>query len=137
VRTPPEWPCDLDPAEFNVATASWRGDQRRWVACRHGVGSFDMVDACGCDVCATRAATMRAPRHPAVTRRPPAPPAEPRTVDVAPVREHVEQLLAAGMSRKSIAVAAGIDRTTVNRLLRADVTRVHVDTAETLLAVVA
>lgn len=57
------------------------------------------------------------------------------TTDVGPVRERVQALLAAGLTRQQLAERTGLDRTTINRLLRRDVRRVHTDTAAALLAV--
>jgi hypothetical protein len=51
------------------------------------------------------------------------------------VRQRLCALLDAGMTHTDIAVAAGIDRTTLYRVLRADVGGVHVDTAAALAAI--
>ena len=56
-------------------------------------------------------------------------------VEVAAVRAHVVELLAGGMTRSALALAAGVDATTVTRLLRPDVRQVRTATAEAVLAV--
>jgi Helix-turn-helix domain of resolvase len=65
----------------------------------------------------------------------PVPRRAPRRLDVGPVRERLRALLEAGMTSTDIAVAAGIGRTTLYRILRPDVRGVHVDTATALDAV--
>jgi Helix-turn-helix domain of resolvase len=59
----------------------------------------------------------------------------PRRLDVGPVRERLRALLEAGMTYTDIAVAAGIARTTLYRILRPDVRGVHIDTATALGAI--
>ena len=62
----------------------------------------------------------------------PIPGRAPRRLDIGPVRERLRALLEAGMTYTDIAVAAGIDRTTLYRILRPDVRGVHIDTATAL-----
>jgi len=52
-----------------------------------------------------------------------------------PARQHVERLLAGGMSRAAIARPAGVGRTAVLRLLDADMTETSSATAAAVLAV--
>ena len=78
---------------------------------------------CGGDICLADTLRQRARLH------------RHRGVGVDRVRRHVEHLLAAGMTRTDIAVAANLDRTTVGRLLRPDVHNVERGTARRLLAV--
>lgn len=58
-----------------------------------------------------------------------------RLVDVTPVKTHLEQLLALGMSKRSIATAAGVSPTTVLRVLRLDYGTIQRSVATRLLAV--
>jgi hypothetical protein len=51
------------------------------------------------------------------------------------VREHVERLIGAGMSRAAIARAAGISATAVKHVLDPDVVETSSRTAQRLLAV--
>ena len=53
----------------------------------------------------------------------------------SPVREHLLELLAAGMSHDEIATAAGIDRSTVCRLRKPYAAKVSCETAAAVLAV--
>jgi hypothetical protein len=59
----------------------------------------------------------------------------PKRVDVAPARGHIVELVAQGWSLTRIATAAGVDKTTLVRAMRPDVKRLHVRTAEAVLAV--
>ena len=87
--------------------------------------------ACGCPVCWERAELLDRPAGPP----PPPEPEPPKRVDAKPVRDHVLELLAAGMSRDEIATAAGIDRSTVVRALKPYAAKVSCETAAALLAV--
>ena len=133
-----EWragPCDLDPEVFNVAAAFVHPVTDRWMAPHHGVGQRSTLKACGCAVCMDAyEGWVAAEREAGPVRRPPPEPAPPRTVEIGPVRLLVVGLLDQ-MSRHELAAAAGIDATTISRLLRADVRRVSVTTAEALAAV--
>ena len=127
-------PCDLDPLTFIVAAAFWHPVSLRWMAPMHGkaVANVAVMDACGCLACVGGARLVRSWRQ-----GPPAPPLPepepPKRVDVGPVRERVLELLASGWSRDEIATAAGVDRSTVCRLLRPYAARVSVDTAAAVL----
>ena len=103
----------------------------------HGAGGDEKaLRRCGCGPCRA-AADSWAELLKMAGRAPPPPPEPepPKVVDVGPVADHVRRLLAGGMSRSEIAVAARFDRTTVGRVLRPDVRRVAAVTAEALLAV--
>ena len=103
---------DLDPAIWNLATA--RKLRRSWTCKQHGYGQPAELQGCACPT-----------RTHALERARPATSAA-RGVGSSRVVAHVEELLAAGMTRTDIAVAAGLDRTTVGRLLRPDVPQLPV-----------
>lgn len=128
-------PCDLDGSVYNLRSAWWGPPNEYfpsgWRATKHGCGLTETMRRCGCPICFERAEVLER-RH---VPPPPPPEPEPKRLEVAPVAEHVRRLLAGGMSRTQLAVAAGIDRTTITRLLREDVCRVSVDTAERLLGI--
>ena len=60
----------------------------------------------------------------------PAPRRAPRRLDVGPVHERLRPVLEAGMTYTDIAVAAGIPRTTLYRILRPDVCTVSTSTQQ-------
>jgi hypothetical protein len=135
-RPLPPGPCPLDASVYNLASAWWGVPNEHfltgWRAFFHGAGTPTALEACGCPLCHERL-ELTGPRPAPL---PPEPsPEPPRSVDVEPVRAHVRELLAAGVTRETIAVAAGIDSTTIGRLLRADVRGVLATTAAALLAV--
>ncbi len=129
-------PCDLDSAEYNLTSAWWGPPNEHfpsgWRALRHGCGPIADMRACACPVCWERAERIDHRPGP-----PPPPESEPKRVETGPVRDHVLELLAAGMSRDEIAIAAGIDRSTVCRLLKPYAAKVSCETAAALLAVTA
>jgi len=124
--------CDLDPAVFNLATAFYDARQGCWRAPKHGVGLADVLSACGCPVC-----VAVLDRRAAGAERPPAPPVRRPSpfVAVDDTRARVQALIGAGWSRTAIAVAAGLDQATVDRVLRPDVQRIRVESAAGILAV--
>lgn len=87
------------------------------------------VKGCRCDACRaanTRYATMRE-LHP------------PQLVDSQPIKEHLAQLRAAGVGKRTIARQSGVSQTVINRLIGIDgskpARRVRAATAHKLLAV--
>ena len=140
LRPSPPGPRSLDPSEFNLASAWWGPPNVHfpsgWRAFHHGAGvTAEHLAGC-CPLCDERLEQLR-PRpvgSQLPTAVPPAP-EPPRTVDVGPVRAHVRELLATGVSREAIAVTAGIDATTIGRVLLVDVPGVLAKTATALLAV--
>jgi hypothetical protein len=131
-------PYDLGP-EFNRASAWWGPPNEifpsGWRASCHGVGGdVPALRRCGCGPCRELAdywdESVRMAGRPLASSPEPKPPA---VVDIGPVRAMIVELLE-GMSRTELAVA-GIDKTTIARLLRPDVRAVRADTAEALLAV--
>lgn len=134
-------PCDLDSAEFNLCSAFWAPPNEYfpsgWRAMKHGVPvNREHLLACGCPLCMEGYEKLVRWAAPPVRPPEPEPVEPPRKVDVGPVRAHVLELLDT-MSRGEVAVAAGVDVTTIARLLRPDVRQVTVETAEAVLAVAA
>ncbi len=128
--------CPLDPAIYIVAVAFVRPVTGEWAAPKHGcaVGDVAAMDRCGCAACVAGAARVRSWRgRPAP--RPAEPEPEPKRTDAGPVRQHLLELLDAGISRDEIATAAGIDRSTVVRSLKPYVAKVSCAAAAALLAV--
>jgi hypothetical protein len=135
--------CPLDPGEYFVA---W-GYGDRWTGYRHGdpaAGAYRFEHCCDCDRCLDALAELDPGAAERVRRRGVEAEADgvrrelaasSKRVDVGPVREHLRQLLASGRSMTSIAVEAGVDKTTLVRAMRPDVKRLHVRTAEAVLAV--
>ena len=138
IASPAPGAPDLDGEYYNLAAARWNELHQCWQAPYHGMGSMEALELCGCAKCLDELTTRRRlvererwrQEHPGERWS-----ARACTVEVGPVREHLRALLDAGMSRTEVAVAAGVDRTTLSRVLRADVRRVHADTATALLAV--
>ena len=126
-------PCDLDPNVYIIGSAWYDGrtGQHQWKALMHGAPVEHALVLCACPLCVERLGQLTAKWEPP----PPPEPEPPRVVDVEPVRLDVLELLADGLSRQQIAEAAEIDATTVTRLLRSDVKRVSVTTADAVLAV--
>jgi hypothetical protein len=58
-----------------------------------------------------------------------------RRVDVPPARQHVERLLAGGMTIEDVAVRSKLDRATVRRMLKPATKGVFCESAATMLAV--
>jgi hypothetical protein len=131
-------PGAFDPAVVNTAAMRWNARGGYWEAPQHGAGSGEQLARCTCWACHHELARRRSAgerarwreEHPGVPF-----PSPLRTSEVGPVREHLAGLLAAGMTRTEVAVAAGVDRSTINRLLRPDVRRVADATAAAVLAV--
>jgi hypothetical protein len=132
VPLPPD--CPLDPREYAQAWRAW-GPGPQWVTRVHGDPLLNAhgLARCGCEVCLARLGEIDPDEHRRALERIAA--AAPKRCDVGPAREHLRRLLAGGRTMTSVAVDAGLDRTTLNRVLRADVRRVNVATAEALLAV--
>ena len=78
---------------------------------------------------------VRQRREAVAERRRRAEAAHGRRVDVAPCREHLESLLAAGMTIEDIAVRAELDRATVRRMLRPATKGVFRESALAVLSV--
>jgi hypothetical protein len=141
VELPPD--CPYSPGEYFVAWPFMGG----WKGFRHGdpaAGEYRLEHCCDCGVCLATLAELNPLAAERVRRRAAEAEAERqrlaavashRKVDVVPAREHLRQLLATGRTMTSVAVDAGLDRTTLNRVLRPDVVRVRADTAQALLAV--
>ena len=108
-----------------------RPGEQRWKAFHHGAPVEHALVLCDCPVCVERLGQLTTRREPP----PPPQPEPPKRVDAGPVREHVLELLGSGMSRDGIATAAGVDRSTVCRVLQPYAARVSVDTAAALLTV--
>lgn len=118
-----------------------------WKAYRHGdveAGAFRLERCCDCDRCLDALTGLDPGAAERVRRRVVEAEAErvrrelavaARRVDVTPVRDHLRELLEGGRSMTSVAVDAGLDRTTLNRVLRPDVRRVAAATASAVLAV--
>jgi hypothetical protein len=131
-------PTEFDPGVVNTAAMRWNPHGRCWQAPRHGGGASEQLARCSCWECRAELGRRRLANQRARWRdeHPGRPFPGPRqTVEVDTVREHLAVLFAAGMTRLDVAVAAGVDRSTLGRLLRPDVRRVHVDTAAAVLAV--
>jgi hypothetical protein len=99
---------------------------------RHGTYVCGKRDRCGCGPCrsAVRDHNRTVTRRNAYGRSP--------WVDAAPVREHVSELLGAGMTIAELEKAAGVDRSIIRHLLGAygkpPAKRVRKDNAERLTA---
>lgn len=138
-------PCDLDPEVYNLHSAWYDRTLQRWKATKHGVivvsRSGDPVElllACGCEPCAARADdwTERRERQSAArAARAEVVDPPPARVDADEVRAHLEDLIEGGMSSGQIAVAAGVDYSTVRRVLKPWASQVAATTARRLLMV--
>jgi DNA-binding phage protein len=125
--------CPLDPTEYASAWPAIGGGGS--VTRGHGdplMNAYELVK-CGCEVCLARLGEIDPDELERAHERIAA--AAPKRVDVGPAREHLRRLLAVGRSMTSIAAEAGVDKTTLVRAMRPDVKRLHVRTAEAVLAV--
>jgi len=120
--------------ELLLDTPATRPCTHRRVRHEHGTRGRAVQDGCKCLPCREASAGYQAARTRAIAYG-----TWQAFADAAPVREHVQDLMRAGLSWKTVAARAGLSEETVKSLLYgrngAPVTRVRNSTARQLLAV--